>query len=119
MKTESFIAGLAVGAAAAVLVSKKVLNKLSSSCEGATGFETNALKEAEDAVDTLRNSVESLRSQLSSRIESEQTFAAKCEELKDQVAKQNVEIENLKNICEKQDGCNKKLEEELAEAKAK
>jgi hypothetical protein len=30
------------------------------------------------------------------------------------VAKQNAEINNLKNVCEMQDSRNKKLEEELA-----
>jgi hypothetical protein len=29
-----------------------------------------------------------------------------------------VEIENLKNVCDVQNNCNKKLEEELAQAKA-
>ena len=71
-----------------------------------------------DAVESLRSSVESLRSELSKRIESEQTFAAQCEELKDQVAKQSVEIENLKNVCDVQNNCNKKLEEELAQVKS-
>ena len=119
MKTETFIAGMLVGAAAAVALSKKFMGKCLCCEEGADNTtENTALKDAEEAVDTLRGSVDCLRKELNNRIESEQTYAAKCEELKDQVAKQGVEIENLKNICEKQDGQNKKLEEELAQAKA-
>ncbi|MCL4102813.1 hypothetical protein SAMN05720766_11651 [Fibrobacter sp. UWH9] len=115
MKASSFFAGLALGAAAALAVSKKL--KSSCSCEG--NAENPALKDAENAVETLRCSVDSLRKELNSRIESEQTYAAQCEDLKDQVAKMDVEIGNLKNICEKQDGVNRKLEEELEEAKSK
>ncbi|MCQ2102578.1 MAG: hypothetical protein MJY98_05075 [Fibrobacter sp.] len=118
MKTSSFIAGLALGAAAAVAITKKM--KLSCcGCDDAGKTENPALKDAENAVETLRSSVESLRKELNTRIESEQTYAAQCEDLKDQVAKKDVEIGNLKNICEKQDGVNKKLEEELEEARAK
>lgn len=117
MKASSFFAGLALGAAAAVAVSKKLKLSCCSCNEG--GNENPALKDAENAVETLRCSVDSLRKELNSRIESEQTFAAQCEDLKDQVAKKDVEISNLKNICEKQDGVNKKLEEELEEAKSK
>lgn len=113
MKTEGFVIGAAVGAAAAFAIAKKFFCA-ECACENA---ENPALKEAEDAVETLRGSVESLRKELNSRIESEQSFAAKCEDLKDQVAKQTAEIENLKNICDAQNGCNKKLEEELAAAK--
>lgn len=115
MKASSFFAGLALGAAAALAVSKKL--KSSCGCEG--NAENLALKDAENAVETLRCSVDSLRKELNSRIESEQTYAAQCEDLKDQVAKMDVEIGNLKNICEKQDGVNRKLEEELEEAKSK
>ena len=117
MKTGAFLVGAIAGAAAAVAFSKKFGCKCACS-EAASADENPALKEAEEAVDTLRGSVDCLRKELNNRIESEQTYAAKCEELKDQVAKQGVEIENLKNICEKQDGQNKKLEEELAQAKA-
>ncbi|MCQ2054891.1 MAG: hypothetical protein MJY82_06320 [Fibrobacter sp.] len=109
MKTESFIAGLAIGAVATVAISKKFFNgKLPD----------DALKDAEGAVEKLRSSVDSLKTELNKRIESEQTFAAKCEELNEQVAKQSAEINNLKNICDAQNGMNKKLEEELAEAKS-
>lgn len=116
MKTESFIVGALLGAAAAVAINKKFFAKCPV-C-GGDPAENPAVKDAEDAVEKLRGSVDSLSQELNKRIESEQTFAAKCEELKDQVAKQNVEIENLKNICEHQDVCNKKLEEELAAKKS-
>lgn len=118
MKTSSFLIGLAMGAAAAVAISKKL--KLSCCGCGEDGdVENSALKDAESAVETLRSSVDSLRKELNTRIESEQTFAAQCEDLKNQVASKDAEIGNLKNICEKQDGVNKKLEEELEAAKAK
>lgn len=115
MKTSSFLTGIALGAAAAFALSKKFGDKLCP-CKGAAG--DNAVKDAEDAVEKLRGSVESLTGELNKRIESEQTYAAKCEELKDQVSKQAAEIENLKNICDVQNNCNKKLEEELAQAQA-
>ena len=115
MKVESFLVGAALGAVAAVFVTKKIKARVSAA--GAES-ESSALKDAEGAVETLRGSVDSLRKELGTRIESEQTYAAQCEELKDQVAKKDVEIENLKNICDKQDGLNKKLEEELSEAKS-
>lgn len=113
MKTESFVAGAVIGAVAAVAISKKFFGGKCPVCG-----ESGAAEGDESAVDSLRNSVESLRNELNKRIESEQTFAAKCEELNDQVAKQNAEIDNLKNICDVQNGANKKLEEELAQAKA-
>ena len=113
MKTESFVAGAVIGAVAAVAISKKFFGGKCPVCG-----ESGAAEGDESAVDSLRNSVESLRNELSKRIESEQTFAAQCEELKDQVAKQSVEIENLKNVCDVQNNCNKKLEEELAQVKA-
>ena len=111
MKTESFVAGAVIGAVAAVAISKKFFGGKCPVC-GESGSGEG------DAVESLRSSVESLRSELSKRIESEQTFAAQCEELKDQVAKQSVEIENLKNVCDVQNSCNKKLEQELAQVKA-
>jgi len=113
MKTESFVAGAVIGAVAAVAISKKFFGGKCPVCG-----ESGAAEGDESAVDSLRNSVESLRNELSKRIESEQTFAAQCEELKDQVAKQSVEIENLKNVCDVQNSCNKKLEEELAQVKS-
>lgn len=130
MKTNSFLVGAILGAAAAVAVSKKFFN--CCSCENAsddsapncaedtekkTVDEACDKKVSEDTIEQLRNSIDSLRKELSSRIESEQTFAAKCEDLKDQIAKQNAEISNLKNVCEMQDSRNKKLEEELASKK--
>ena len=115
MKTNSFVFGAVLGAAAAVAVTKKFF-KCCSCDEKEDVAENPVLKDADDAVEKLRNSVDSLHKELNSRIESEQTFAAKCEDLKEQVAKQNAEINNLKNICEMQDNRNKKLEEELASA---
>ena len=129
MKTNSFLVGAVLGAAAAVAVSKKFFN--CCSCENASddsvpnctdNAEKKNVDEGEksvpnDTIEQLRNSIESLRKELSNRIESEQTFAAKCEDLKDQIAKQNAEISNLKNVCEMQDSRNKKLEEELARKK--
>ena len=119
MKTESFIAGILVGAAAAVALSKKFMGKCVCCEEGADNTSENtALKDAEEAVDTLRGSVDCLRKELNNRIESEQTYAAKCEELKDQVAKQGVEIENLKNIIDATNAQTKKLEDELEQNKS-
>ena len=119
MKTESFIAGILVGAAAAVALSKKFMGKCVCCEEGTdSASENTALKDAEEAVDTLRGSVDCLRKELNNRIESEQTYAAKCEELKDQVAKQGVEIENLKNIIDATNAQTKKLEDELEQNKS-
>ena len=118
MKAGTFLVGAIAGAAAAVALSKKFMGGKCACSEAAGADENPAVKEAAQAVDTLRGSADGLRKEPPNRTESEQTYAAKCEELKDQVAKQGVEIENLKNICEKQDGQNKKLEEELAQAKA-
>ena len=113
MKTSSFIVGLAVGAAAAIAASKK-LKALCADEDDSCDCDNSALKDAENAVETLRSSVDSLRNELNTRIESEQTYAAQCEDLKDQVAKKDVEIENLKNICDKQAGEISKLEAEQA-----
>jgi chromosome segregation ATPase len=120
MKTETFIAGMLVGAAAAVALSKKFMGKCLCCEEGSAdgASENTALKDAEEAVDTLRGSVDCLRKELNNRIESEQTYAARCEELKDQVAKQGVEIENLKNIIDATNAQTKKLEDELEQNKA-
>ena len=117
MKASSFIAGLAVGAAAAIAVSKKIKALCADeddSCECDA-----ALKDAENTVQSLRNSADSLLNDLKTQTEAKQTYAAQCEDLKDQVAKQNAEINNLKNICEMQDSRNKKLEDELAAADKK
>ncbi len=115
MKTNSFVLGAVLGAAATIAITKKFLK--CPCCEKKEEAENPVIKDADDAVEKLRNSVDSLRKELNSRIESEQTFAAKCEDLKEQVAKQNAEINNLKNVCEMQDSRNKKLEEELASKK--
>ena len=115
MKTNSFLFGAILGAAATVAVTKKFFK--CCSCNENEACDNPVIKDADDAVEKLRNSVDSLRKELNSRIESEQTYAAKCEDLKDQVAKQNAEINNLKNVCEMQDSRNKKLEDELASKK--
>ncbi len=117
MKTGAFLVGAIAGAAAAIAFSKKFGCKCACS-EKACADENPALKDAEEAVDTLRGSVDCLRKELNNRIESEQTYAAKCEELKDQVAKQGVEIENLKNIIDATNAQTKKLEDELEQNKA-
>ena len=113
MKTESFVAGAVIGAVAAVAISKKFFGGKCPVCG-----ESGSAEGDESAVESLRSSVESLRSELSKRIESEQTFAAQCEELKDQVAKQGVEIDNLKNIIDANNAQTKKLEDELEQNKA-
>ena len=109
MKASSFFAGLALGAAAAIAASKKI-QALCADEDDSCDCNSSALKDAENAVETLRSSVDSLRNELNTRIESEQTYAAQCEDLKDQVAKKDVEIENLKNVCDKQAGEISKLE---------
>ncbi|MCQ2104975.1 MAG: hypothetical protein MJZ26_04195 [Fibrobacter sp.] len=119
MKASSFITGLALGAAAAVAVVKKFNLVKSGESSATDASESPALKDAENAVETLRSSVDILRKELNTRIESEQTYAAECEDLKDQVAKKDVEIRNLQNICDKQAGLTKKLEVELDDVKEK
>lgn len=107
MRTLNFIAGVALGAAAAIVAIKK-FKVCSCGADSAEG--DAAVKEAEETADNLRDSVESLRKELNARIESEQTYAAKCDELKDEVSKQAAEIENLKNVCDKQAAQIRKLE---------
>ena len=92
MKTNSFLVGAILGAAATVAITKKFFK--CCSCNENETCDNPVIKDADDAVEKLRNSVDSLRKELNSRIESEQTYAAKCEDLKDQVAKQNAEISN-------------------------
>ncbi|MCQ2123011.1 MAG: hypothetical protein MJZ25_02385 [Fibrobacter sp.] len=108
MKALNFIAGVALGAAAAIVAVKKF--KVCSCGDAADGETNPAVKEAEEAVENLRSSVDSLRKELNSRIESEQTYASQCEELKGEVAKKEAEINNLKNVCDKQAGQIRKLE---------
>ena len=108
MKCLNFIAGVALGAAAAIVAVKKF--KVCSCGDAADGETNPAVKEAEEAVENLRSSVDSLRKELNSRIESEQTYASQCEELKGEVAKKEAEINNLKNVCDKQAGQIRKLE---------
>lgn len=108
MKALNFIAGVALGAAAAIVAVKKF--KVCSCGDAADGETNPAVKEAEEAVENLRSSVDSLRKELNTRIESEQTYASQCEELKGEVAKKEAEINNLKNVCDKQAGQIRKLE---------
>ena len=103
MKALHFIAGIAFGVAAAIVATKKF--KVGCCCETDDGDTAG-----DSEVASLRESVESLRKELNTRIESEQTFAAKCDELKDEMAKKDAEIDNLKNDCDKQAGQISKLE---------
>lgn len=111
MKTESFFAGIAVGAAAAYFAAKEVFKRSQANADD------TAIKNAEGVAEQSRAASEDLMGQLKTHIESEQTLAAECDDLKAQLEKQNKEIENLKNACAMQDGCNKKLEEEIANLK--
>lgn len=118
MKTDSFIAGVALGAAASIIIAKKFFAGRCF-CASAGSSKTTALKDAENAVETLRGSVDILKKELNNRIESEQAYASQCEELKDQVAKKDVEIENLRNVCDKEGSYSRKLEQELESLKNK
>ena len=118
MKTSSFLTGVALGAVAAFLANKKFGDKLcpcSCKCDDEAG--DSAAKEAEDAVEKLRGSVDSLTHELNKRIESEQTFAAKCKDLEDKVLIKETEIENLKNTIAANEVQTRKLEEELDRTK--
>ena len=108
MKASSFFAGLALGAVAAIAASKK----LKAMCDDEDDSCDNdaALKDAEDTVQSLRNSADSLLNDLKTQTEAKQTYAAQCEDLKDQLAKKDAEINNLKNVCDKQAGEISKLE---------
>ena len=90
MKTNSFLVGAILGAAATVAITKKFFK--CCSCNENETCDNPVIKDADDAVEKLRNSVDSLR-------------------------KEHAEINNLKNICEMQDSRNKKLEDELANKK--
>lgn len=111
MKKESFLMGVVVGAAAAFLVTKEVLKKCKASAD------ESAIKNAEGVAEQSRAASEDLMNQLKTHIEAEQTLSAECDDLKVKVNAQNKEIEDLKNACAMQDGCNKKLEEEIASLK--
>lgn len=103
MKLSSFIAGVAVGSVVSVVVCKKFCGKCHSQKM------KDELEQASSTIDSLRNSIDSFTKQLGERITSEQTYAARCEELDAKVQAQAAEIENLKNICVVQDAQNKKL----------
>ena len=100
MKASSFIAGLAVGAAAAIAVSKKIKALCvddDDSCEG-----DSALKDAENTVESLRNSADSLLNDLKTQTEAKQTYAAQCEDLKKQFLG-NLSTEFISIIVDKDD----------------
>ena len=108
MKPESFFAGVAVGACVAFLAAREVQKKVQKNADN------TAIKNAEGVAEQSRAASEDLMSQLKKHIES-----AECEELKTKVGEQAGEIDNLKNACAMQDGCNKKLEQEIADLRAK
>ena len=93
MKVSDFLIGFAAGAAVSVLVCKKVCG-----CHCKKSEDEN-LAQANATIDSLRSSVDCFSKQLSERIESEQTYAARCEELNAKVSAQDAEIAKLKDIC--------------------
>ena len=113
MKPESFFAGVAVGACVAFLAAREVQKKVQKNADN------TAIKNAEGVAEQSRAASEDLMGQLKKHIEAEQTLAAECEELKAKVGEQAGEIDNLKNACAMQDGYNKKLEQEIADLRAK
>ena len=113
MKPDSFFAGVAVGACVAFLAAREVQKKVQKNADN------TAIKNAEGVAEQSRAASEDLMSQLKKHIESEQALAAECEELKTKVGEQAGEIDNLKNACAMQDGYNKKLEQEIADLRAK
>lgn len=106
MKVHNFVAGLVVGSVVSVLACKLLSKKCC--CSKSTKTEED-LEQANATIDSLRSSVDCFSKQLSERITSEQTYAARCEELDAKVKSQAAEIENLKNVCAAQDAQNKKL----------
>ena len=114
MKTSSFLSGLAIGAVAAIAITKKLKTLCADEDDSCECDNDAALKDAENTVESLRSSADSLLNDLKTQTEAKQTYAAQCEDLKDQVAKKDAEIANLKNICDKQAGEISKLEAEQA-----
>ena len=107
MKISNFIAGFALGALAAVIAGKKLCHcKASSSDEGLT--------QANETIDSLRSSIDSFTKQLGERIQSEQTYAARCEDLNKKIESQTAEIEKLKDLCDRQEKLNQKLEQQVS-----
>ncbi|PWJ62283.1 MULTISPECIES: hypothetical protein [unclassified Fibrobacter] len=98
MKISNFVVGMAVGAVASALICKKVC---SSRCKAANADEN--LAQANATIDSLRSSVDCFSKQLGERIESEQTYAARCEELNAKVSAQDAEIAKLKDLCAAQE----------------
>jgi len=109
MKASSFFAGLALGAVAAIAASKKIKAMCDDDDDDSCDNDA-ALKDAENTVQSLRSSADSLLNDLKTQTEAKQTYAAQCEDLKDQLAKKDAEINNLKNVCDKQAGEISKLE---------
>ncbi|MCQ2098035.1 MAG: hypothetical protein MJY87_08875 [Fibrobacter sp.] len=107
MKISNFLAGLAVGAVAAAVVGKKLCHCRASSDVG--------LAQANETIDSLRSSIDSFTKQLGERIESEQTYAARCDELNAKIESQTAEIEKLKDLCALQEAQNKKLEQRISQ----
>lgn len=116
MKTGTFLAGLALGAAAAIVINKKFLG-CKCACGGATD-ENSMLKEAEATAEKLRSSTDSLLAQLSKTNDEKHESEAKCKELEDKISDKETEIENLKNIIDANNAQTKKLEDELARVKS-
>lgn len=103
MKANHFIAGFVVGSVVSILVGKKLCGKCCSKKSG------EDLEQANATIESLRKSVDCFTKQLGERIESEQTYAARCEELDAKVKAQSAEIETLKNVCAAQAAQNQKL----------
>ena len=115
MKTKTFLMGVALGAAAAVVIHKKFF-----ACKCAcAGDENSMVKEAEATAEKLRSSTDSLLAQLSKSNNEKHESEAKVKELEDKISDKNTEIENLKNIIDANNAQTRKLEEELEQMKAK
>ncbi len=108
MKTESFIAGALLGAAAAVVVSKKFLNKCPV-CGG--DIENNpTVKAAKDNEEQMRGSVDYYRKQFEECVSDKNTLEAKCNELNDTLKSKEDYIKKLEDNCAALESSNKKLE---------
>ena len=82
MKPESFFAGVAVGACFAFIAAREVQKKVQKNADD------TAIKTAEGVAEQSRAANEDLMGQLKKHIETEQTLAAECEELKSKVGQQ-------------------------------
>lgn len=106
MKISNLVIGVVAGAAVSALVCRKVYK---SRIKAANADEN--LAQANATIDSLRSSVDCFSKQLSERIESEQTYAARCDELNAKVSAQDAEIAKLKDLCALQEAQNRKLEQ--------